>query len=154
MGDLRIAGNSRAYLSEILALEGNAAAAAGEARAALRVHEDAPLLRPLALAALSRALLLGGDAEGALATAREAAALLESLGAIEEGEAKARLALVEALAAAGDIEGARAAARAAQGALLAHAAKIRAEEDRASFLEAVPENARTILLAAQLAPAD
>jgi hypothetical protein len=145
MGDMRIAGNSRAYLSEIHALGGDFAAAEAEARAALRIHE-APELRVLPLAALARALLLSGRAAEALATAREAMAFVERLGAVEEGEAKARLVLCESLAAAGDLPAARDAAVAARDALLSQAAKIAGEDDRRAFLEDVPENARTIEL--------
>lgn len=146
-GDRRMAGASRVYLAMILALRGDAEGAAREAAAAVAELERWPPLRANALAMLSRAELARGRPEEALARAREAAAIFEALGTIEEGEALVRLALVEALGAAGEHEAARAAVTVARERLFARAARLADPAARARFL-AVPEHARTIDLAA------
>ena len=84
--------------------------------------------------------------EEALARAREASALLAELGVIDEGETLVRLVLAEALRRRGLVEEGNAAAKAAREALLARADKIRDPRWRKSFLEKVPENARTMAL--------
>ena len=67
----------------------------------------------------------------------------------EEGESQVRLMIAEALHATGDAD-ARSSIRAARERLLARAAKITSPEWRTSFLENLPENARTLALAREL----
>jgi len=105
-----------------------------------------PLL-VMARGTLADVLLARGRATEALIEAREAIALLASLGKAEDGEALARLALAEALFATGDHAEARAAIAEAQHRLLAAAARIEDPGRQRTFLENVPENARTLSLA-------
>jgi hypothetical protein len=72
---------------------------------------------------------------------------LTSLREIEEGESTVRLAWAEALQGSGDAAAARAAIAAARDRLLQRAAKIRDATWRKSYLERVPDNARTLELA-------
>jgi hypothetical protein len=95
-------------------------------------------------------LLRRGAAEGALAAAREAIDLLDTLGTLEEGEALVRLVYAEALHASTDRRAASAILD-ARDHLLDRAAKIRDPLLRRSFLERVPENARTVALAREWA---
>ncbi|MEJ7730552.1 MAG: hypothetical protein WKG00_15190 [Polyangiaceae bacterium] len=85
-GDARLRGACLVYASFIQALDGDAHAAAETAAEAAQLLAAAPPYRVAALA-LAEAQLLGGDGPRALATAEEAIALLQSLGAVEEGEA-------------------------------------------------------------------
>jgi hypothetical protein len=96
---------------------------------------------------LALALLTEKKIDGALAAAEEAMDLLESLGGLEENESLVRLARAEALFASGQspqevigVAGER---------LRARAARIDVVEMRRSFLERVPENARTLARAAE-----
>jgi hypothetical protein len=73
--------------------------------------------------------------------------LLEDLGGIDEGDALVRLVHAEALGQAGFPQIARVAIVAARDRLLARADKITAMALRTSFLERVPEHARTLSLA-------
>jgi hypothetical protein len=146
-GDLRLLGNSRAYLSQILVLAGDFARAEDVAQDAVGTLQAFPSTRALALAALADARLRRGRVEAGLAAAREAMSLLETLGKLDEGEALVRLAFVEGLAASGDAATAKTALEEARARLLARSAKIKDAALRASFLENVPENARTIAFA-------
>jgi eukaryotic-like serine/threonine-protein kinase len=130
------------YLALMLGTSGDLEAAEREARAALAVDPPPPL-RAHALATLAEVLLARGAVEGALTAAREAIELLHALGTIEEGEALVRLVYAEALHASGDGRAASA-ILAARAHLLERAAKIRDPILRRSFLERVPENARTV----------
>jgi hypothetical protein len=118
-----------------------------EARAAADALEIAPPLRPLAVAVLARALLGLGRADEALEAAREAHSALEMLGGVEEGESLIRLTYAEALAAAGRADEAEKAMTAAEEALMARAARFQDPRWRDSFLDKVPEHARTRELA-------
>jgi hypothetical protein len=143
----------------ILGLGGLLEGAEREARAAVEILAIAPPARAYALAILAQALLAlrsQGDraprpaaelAAEALGVACEAMALLESLGFLEEGETLVRLAHAESLAATGNVAAARTAIATARSKLVARAAKIKDESRRKSFLERVPENARTLALA-------
>ncbi len=147
-GHLRMVCGARLYLALILCEEGSLDAAEAEVTAALEASSAAPLLRPKALAALARILLVRGDVAAALARAREAVTALEALETIEEGESLVRLVYAEALHAGGDAGAAAAAIATARDRLLERAAKISEPEGRASFLAGVPDNARTLELAA------
>jgi eukaryotic-like serine/threonine-protein kinase len=136
------------YLAHMLGTSGDLEAAEREARAALAVDPPPPL-RAHALATLAEVLLQRGTAGEALTAAREAIDLLDTLGTLEEGEALVRLVYAEALHAAADPR-APAALLDARNRLLDRAAKIRDPLLRRSFLERVPENARTLARARDL----
>ena len=107
-------------------------------------------MKPQILASLARVQLARGATGDALASATEAAAILEELGGVEEGESLVRLMLVETLLAAGERTEAIAAARSAYARLIERAAKISDRNYRKMFVEQLPENARTIELARDL----
>jgi tetratricopeptide (TPR) repeat protein len=146
----RVEGASRAYLASISMSAGQLEVAEREARAAAEILTVAPPARAYALAVLAQVLLARGDSGAALPVAREAHALLDSLGSMEEGEVLVRLSLAEALRACGDEPGTRRVLVAAHAKLTARAEKILDAGYRASFLQRVPENARVLALAAEL----
>ncbi|MBX3270106.1 MAG: protein kinase [Sandaracinaceae bacterium] len=144
-GHARLEAGSRVYLARILELGGELDAALREALAAVeQLREVAPPLRPLAFATLASVHLRRGEPAEALAAAREA------MGAesIEAGESLVRLAYAEALHAGGQRAEARAAIAEAAARLRERADKIHDAGYRDSFLTRVPENARTLALAA------
>ncbi|WP_437732064.1 serine/threonine-protein kinase [Sorangium sp. So ce1335] len=148
LGDPRAEVVSRSYLAKIALLAGDFAAAEREARLAEALESASPL-RVAATAIRARALLGLGRADDALAAAGEALAALESLGGLEEGESMIRLVHAEAFSAVGDARRAAAAIVSARDKLLARAASVRDAEWRRRFLSHVPDNARTLELAAQ-----
>ena len=135
---------SRVYLSSMLARAGDLASAEREAHLAVETA-PAPPLRAHALAALSQILLSRGRRDAAFTFAAEAKAILDQLGAVEEGESLVRLAHAEAALETGEMAAFEALAQAREH-LLARAAKIADPSLRRSFLENVPENARTLAL--------
>ena len=147
-GDPRALCLARTYLARILILSDDLTAAEREARAAEQVLLAVAPARAGALAVLARAELGQGRGDQALVTAREAWGLLESLGTIEEGEALIRLVYAEALAASGNEREYGVAIAAARDHLVARAARISDPGWRERFLSAVPDNARTLALAA------
>jgi tetratricopeptide (TPR) repeat protein len=146
-GDRRFEGGALLYQAMALLLAGQAAAAETCAHAAVAALADVPPVRPAAVATLSRALLAQGRTAEALALAREANSLLDSLGQVEDGEVAIRLALAEALAANGDHEDAKAALVRARDRLAIRAAAIARPDWRESFLARIPDHARTTELA-------
>ena len=149
-GDRRMECASRIYLAQILGLDGRWVEAAAEARA---VADDASAAAPLragALAVLADAERQRGAHAEAIAAAREAMEILDGLSGIEDGESLIRLAYAEAHAAGGDLRRARAAAREAGIRLRARAEKVLDPKLRASFLDRVPENRRTLALSDSL----
>ncbi|WP_438025888.1 serine/threonine-protein kinase [Sorangium sp. So ce233] len=146
MQEPRMEGASRAYLAGILLSAGDVAGAEAEARRAVAMLEVARPLLPYALATLADALLAGGRRDEALAEARRAAEILREIGQLEEGEALVRVVHAEALWATGDREGARAALAEAEARIEERAGKIADPAWRASFVERVPEHARTAAL--------
>jgi tetratricopeptide (TPR) repeat protein len=146
----RLVGGGHIYLARIRALAGDPSGALREARAAADLLAPYPPLRARALALLSLThRALGAPAE-ALAAAREALSVLDPLGAMDEGESLIRLAHAEALMACGHAAEARAALETARDRVLARAALIEEAPYRRSFLERVPDNARTLELAREL----
>ena len=152
-GDRRLEIASRIYLATILAIGGDHEGAAREALAALAAPDTPPPLRACALATLADARVAaqragvareGSAGPSALAAAREAMDILTSLRGLEEGESLVRLVYAEALDAAGEHAAARDAIAEARARLLARADKVTEPSLRASFLERVPENARTM----------
>ena len=140
-------GPGRRVLADVLARRGDPAGAEREARAALPLLRVLPLDRIAATAVLAAALLAQGRAAEALAAATDAMAQCAALGAHGYRGAFARLVHVEALAATGDRAAAHQALAAARDRLLATAGKIGDAALRRSFLEVVPESARTLELA-------
>ncbi|MBI4954640.1 MAG: protein kinase [Myxococcales bacterium] len=140
--------STRAFLADLLRRSGDLDAALAEAERA--AESSVPGMRAHGLAVLARVLAARGRGEQALAHAREAMAIREELGAIGHGEAQVPLALAEALLASGDADAARAAALAGRDGLRRRADLIGEPRYRASFLDAVPENRRTLELAREL----
>jgi hypothetical protein len=146
-GDRRLEGFARSYLARIEALGGDLVAAEGEAVRATELLVEVPPSRAYALAVLAEVRLAAGDVVGARAAAREAAAALDALGAMEEGEALIRLADAETRWATGDAAGAARVIAEAARKLREHAARVSDAALRETFLREVPENARTLALA-------
>ncbi len=147
-GDRRLEAASRAYLANILVMRGELTVAEDLTRQALQTVQAAS--RPALLADLAALLLKQGRSHEALIAAREAHDLFEALGGVEEGESQIRLVIAEALDATGDRAAAITAIRRARDRLLERAAKITDAAWRTSFLENLPENARTLALADRL----
>jgi tetratricopeptide (TPR) repeat protein len=148
--DLRIAAASRFYLARILMLQGDLDGAEREARCSVEVSAPYAQSSTVALAVLASVELCQGRGAAALEHARDAMDRLAALGHIEEGEALVRLAHAEALLATGRADEARDAAADARARLLARADRITEPAWRDGFL-ALPEHARTLALAAELA---
>ncbi len=143
-GNVRLIGGVQIYLARVLALAGDREGAEREARAAVETLAKAPPLQAYALGVLSEALHGVGRPEEGREAARQAMAIVEDLGTLDEGEILVRLAHAEALEAGGDHDGARAAIAEARVRVLRQADKIGDAAFRASFLEQVPENARVL----------
>jgi eukaryotic-like serine/threonine-protein kinase len=139
--------SAQVYLAMCLARAGDLEGAGREALAVALAgagEGPTPSHRACARAILADVRLAQGFAESALAEAEAAMSILTSLDGIEEGEAHIRVVYADALAAAGHADAARKAAAEAGERLLARAAKVVDPGLRASFLERVPENARTL----------
>ncbi len=145
--DHHMAGVSSTYLAQIRAFAGDHVGAAREAERAVDVLVGNPPARAMALASLARARTAQGQPAAAVAPAREAYAILESLGGMDEGEMLVRLALGEALAGAGRADEARAVLVVADARLTELASKL-PDPLRATYVERVPENAALRRLAA------
>src|SRR5262249_8053227 len=128
-------------------LEGDLAAAEQEALAALGSETLMPLDRAAGTATLAAIHLAQGRAAEAARHAEAAMAQYKAQGSFGYHGAFARLIPAEALEATGDHERARGVIRAARDRLLERAAKIEDASLQRSFLERVPENARTLMLA-------
>jgi tetratricopeptide (TPR) repeat protein len=153
-GEPRFEGLTRSYLSEIALAAGDPAEAERQAIAALNALKVVPSARVQAMAALARAYLVQGRKADALAVARQAAAQLEEMGTIDEGEAEVRLVHAEALAASDLTQESHDVIRRARTRLHERAERLRDPEHRKLFLTAIPAHARTIALAEQsVAPA-
>ena len=147
--DTHMAAVSRAYLAAEHLRTGDAAGAAREAQVAADTLTHTPPSHALALAVQAHALIATGEAPRALATARQAYAILESLGGLDEGEMLVRLALAAALEATGHLDEARAVAAVGAARLQTLAGKL-PEALRANFLDEVAENAALRRLAERL----
>ena len=138
---------ARTVLAYAYLLRGDLDAAEGEVLAFLALGQPTPLEHAEALATLAAIRLAQGRVAEALAASQEA------LGRVEAGRARAlrdpfiRLVHVDALTASGDRAAADAALTIARDRLLATASRIPDASLCRSFLEDVPENARTIDLA-------
>ncbi len=147
-GSAAFAAIGRVYLGAILLASGDPAGAHALVSRVVTATDSRLPTRVLALAVLAQTCLAERRTDEALSLAREAMEGLDQLGGIEEGESLVRITLVDTLRAAGNLDEARAAAVSARDHLLARAAKISDPVWRGSFLAAVPENARTLALAA------
>jgi tetratricopeptide (TPR) repeat protein len=145
-GALREA-EGRWLLGEVAARAGDLEAAERELSRCLPVLQVSVLVWQIAAARLAQVRLGLGRVAEALAIAGEAVASLATAGGPGLRGTLVRLAHVEALEAAGDDEAARRALRVAWEDLDARAARIGDAEVRATFLTAVPENARVTELA-------
>ena len=146
-GDLRLESGAHVYQANNWLKAGDVKAAEDEARLALSCAGESPAMRAYALAMLARVELADGRVEEALGRTREAMAILQARGQIDEGESMLRLVHAEALDRAGDRPAARDAIAAAQRRLVGLAAAITDAATRACFLTAVEEHARTFELA-------
>jgi tetratricopeptide (TPR) repeat protein len=147
-GNRRLEGASRIYLARILLMAGRVDDAREEAVAALPLVDEMPPLRAYALGVHAHVLLAADDANAALAAAAAAMEVIAALGGIDEGESLVRLAHPLALWPMNRADEAEAAIVAAADRLKERAARISDDGLRASFLGAVPENVRTLDLAA------
>ncbi|RLB64705.1 MAG: serine/threonine-protein kinase PknK, partial [Deltaproteobacteria bacterium] len=150
--DRRLQGMSFAYLA-IIAMENHDLGRAEQAvRCCLALLQAEAPPRAMALGLFSRVLVAAARIEEGLECARKAQALLDALGGVDEGEGLIRLAYAETLAAAGLGTEARDAIAQARQRLQERAARITPPSWQQSFLERVPEHARTLLLAAEWLP--
>jgi hypothetical protein len=135
-------------LTEVLRRMGDLEGAEREIPVALRMATPAPLEHPGVLGTLARLRLAQGRAQDALAAAEDAMTRSAAMGGCGMFRgAFVRLAHAEALEATGDHEAACRAIAGARERLREIADRIADLAYRRSFLEDVPENARTIELA-------
>jgi hypothetical protein len=119
-----------------------------EAKAALASATQEGPSRAIALATMAAMLLArGGSVSDALNHAREAQAMLDEMGGVDEGEALIRLTYARCLHAAGALPEAKAAIVLARERLHERASLIEAPELRRSFLEQLPDHVLTASLA-------
>jgi hypothetical protein len=144
---VRREGAAWAYIASI-ELEGGALEGAEKAIVrALEIVHGSPPMRAWCLATKAEIKRREGHFLEARELAREALDMLDQLGFLDEGDSLVRLAWAEALRATGDEQGFRAAILEAKETLLKRASAIKDDARRKSFLENVPENARTLELA-------
>lgn len=144
--DPRLEGTSRIYMAGILYRAGDVPGAIAQAERAVDLLDNLASLKTVALAALARARLAAKEVEAALACAKASMHILETLGGLEEGESLVRLVYAETLHAAGRQDAAEAAIRTAMDRLYARAGRIKDLAWRVTFLERVPDHARTFSL--------
>ena len=140
-------GRGRWLLAEVLRRSGALEAAEREGAPSIELLAISPLDQAAATATLAAVLLARGRAAEALVAAHSAMDRYEVMGAFGYRGSFVRLVLVEALEAAGEIDEARAALASARDRLLSRAAAIPDADGRRAYLEGLPENARTLLLA-------
>jgi hypothetical protein len=137
-----------------LAELGQAEEAEQTAREAVAALKDAGTICVDARAALSRVLLLRGDAAEARREAEEGFRLITSMGGCGAFELPLRLSLVEALAADGDMTAAEDALRGALAELTLRAGGVPDDRARELYLTGVPVHARLLALARSWLGAD
>jgi eukaryotic-like serine/threonine-protein kinase len=145
--DARFTAGSSIYLASVLAQAGRLDEAEAEARQAVAFAAGSPPLVAHAHGVLASVLIRGGRCDEALRVAEAAMALSASVGGTED-DRELELVHAEALHAVGDLERARACIGRARDRLLELAVGIEDPAWRRAFLEAVPENARMLALAA------
>ncbi len=146
-GYRRMEGASYLYLALIHEAAGELDAAVAAARRSVELVDASPGNQAHGLSAVARVCLARGEVVRSLEASSAASAILESLGAIGEGESMLRLAHAEALEASGDHPAAVRAIEKARDLLRGHAARIGDPAWRESFLTRIPENARILELA-------
>jgi eukaryotic-like serine/threonine-protein kinase len=146
-GDRRLAGAATIALVEACLAAGDLAAGAAAAERAIALVEQLPPFLALAMAMHAEVLLRQGRPAEALTLAQDAVAPLHLGHHAVQNEARIHLVYIEALRATGAMDAARVEIERASAALQARAAKIANAEWRKSYLEALPENARTLELA-------
>ena len=134
---------SRIYLTEILSLRGDLAAAEAEARTAIDVPSISPAISAYARAKLAAILLDRGQVWDAFEQAKKAMDTLELLDGVEEGEALIRLVYVMALDATDRPRSANERLAGARQRLLDRVERISDPELRKSFTNNIPEHALT-----------
>jgi eukaryotic-like serine/threonine-protein kinase len=145
-GETLLEGSARAYLSLALSVVAESSEAEREARLAAELLVSVPSVRPHALAALARSLMAQGRHVEALAAAEEALAAAEASELPEDSDALVRLVAAETRAAAGRDQDAMSTLLASRQRILARAERVGDAELQRSFLERVPEHAKTLEL--------
>jgi tetratricopeptide (TPR) repeat protein len=148
-GDVRLEASTLAALAEMRLQQSDYAEAVVVAERAVLVATALPASQAAARAVAAAACLAAGRADAAATHARVGMAILATT-PMDEREALLRVVYAESLAASGDHVAAQSAIAEAQRRLLERSARIADAELRRSFLEAVPENARTFAVAAAL----
>jgi tetratricopeptide (TPR) repeat protein len=148
LGDSKLTGSSQHYLAVIFWKRGELGRAESHARSAVEAFTAFPPLLPRAVATLAAIQLAQARVSEAAQNADRAKLLLDAQGEIEDGEATIRLVHAETLLARGHNDEARSALATARDRIRRVAEKISDPELCQSFLERVPENARTLALAA------
>jgi serine/threonine protein kinase/tetratricopeptide (TPR) repeat protein len=148
-GNRRFECVGRLYLANILLRMEDAPGAIAAAEEAIHCAKDFPGLSAYAHAMLGSIYLSQSKAPRAMVAAREAMDLLTKLHSVEEGEALIRVVEAEALYASNRQGEAIKRIKEARERLLKIADEIDEPHWRRSFLEKVPENARTMRLAAE-----
>ncbi len=141
---------SHIYLAVIHALRAELDQADTHVRAALEASSSAPPIRAYALAIFADLQMTRGAPEGAFTAASEAMSILEALEGVEEGEALIRLVHAQALEAMGRASEAQSRIMEARLRLMERADRITDARLRRSFLDHIPENARTLAMATRL----
>ncbi len=147
--DRRLQGMSLAYLALMGVESGDFNRAEEAARCSLVLLQADGPPKAAALGILAWVMLVAGRNDEALEHARAAQMLLDTLGGVDEGEGLIRLVYAEALAAAGLRAAAAEAIGRAAARLQERAAHITPPSWQQSFLDRVPEHARTLALAAE-----
>ena len=146
-GDLETEMASRLLLARVLLDGGALEQALEQAQGAVPITKASLPEHAVAGGIIAQVFLRSGRAGEALAAATGAMQILQALRSVAPCDAFVRLTFAEARFAAGDPDAARAALAAARDRLLSRADKIRAPDLRRSFLEAIPDHARTLSLA-------
>ncbi len=147
--DVRMVAAALSYLADIELSLGLKEDALAHARGAVDASVAHPPCHAQALAELARVALSVDQVELALGAARQAKRILDSPTGVEEGHVLIRLVFAEALHRTGDLSGAQVAIEEARRLLLLAAESISDAALARSFLDNVPENARTLELAGE-----
>lgn len=139
----------RIYLAIIESLRGDVGSAIEHAESAVVGSGRFPSVQAYALAMLASLLLIKNQAEASLIPAKRAMELVERLNGVEEGEAHIRVVYAHSLYENGQREEAIRRIGAAHDRLITQAGKISDPRWKQSFLERIPEHARTLRFAAK-----
>ena len=146
-GDTFASANVRTYIAASLAATGDTKGAIRELTLAIDSIANLPGSQVMPRTELARVHLLTGDVGEALAQATIAMNTIATMGPAEEGDAGARLVYAEALRAAGRLDEAAVAIAGAVRRIAERASRISDRALQRTFLERVPDHARTIQLA-------